>query len=235
MAIDLALWESNYYRFSGSLPDKWSPHLQLHQVYLRYQGTPVCNSTFEINDSAIRDGQKGFTSATYPEEIITGNTITLGTTDPFCVIGYSCEKEYHFAVELGHWFGQNWIHVVCKDPGTNSWNTYDLMLERALDHAQPMNNARPGAASCGVRILQTCLPQSTWILQTSCVMWKSSKICGIKLEVFWNPGFSYVSGAWTNFAIGVSRFLFVHAPYDLIHIGITNREHTIPTVTGEVS
>ena len=216
VAIDLALWESNYYRYEQSMliRHKWG-RLQLRQVYLRYQGTPHCNYTFEIDDSAIY--KEGFTSsATCPEGLITGNMVTLSTTDPFCVVGYSCSQEYHFAVGFGQCFGQNWTHVVCEKSCTISWNTYDLMLERAPEHAQSMKKARSGAARCQVYILQTRLPQSTWILQTSCVMWNSSRMCGVKLEVFRDPGFGNLSGQWTGFDVDVSRFFFVHAYYYLI-------------------
>ena len=129
--------------------------------------------------------------------------------------------EYDFAVGFGRCFGQNWIDVLCMEPGTTSRNIYDLMprrapehaqsvkepdpisrniyylmLARAPEHAQSIKKARPGAARCQVYISHTRLPRSTWILQTSCVMWKSSGICGLKLEVFRNPGFDIPSGEW---------------------------------------
>jgi len=221
VAIGVALWESNYYRYGGSLRhEKGRP--QLYQVYLRYQDTTHCNSTFEIDDSAIP--KNGFTSsATYPEGLITGNTVTLSTTDPLCIKCYPCRQEHHFTVGFGQCFDQNWIHVVCEKPDTISydshtisWNVYDSMLSRAPEHAQFMKKARSGAAGCQVYILQTCLPRSTWILQTSYIMWKSSSTCGVKLEIFQNPGFGNVSGEWTGFDVDVSRFLVVHAHYHLI-------------------
>ena len=52
VAIDLALWESNYYRFAGSIHHEGG-RPQLRHVHLRYQDTPLRNSTFEIDDSAI--------------------------------------------------------------------------------------------------------------------------------------------------------------------------------------
>ena len=203
VAIDVALWESNYYRFGGS--SRECGRVQLRQVYLSYHDTPHCNSTFEIDDSAIHN--EGFTSSTtYPEGLITGDTVTLRTTNPLCVKRYSCGQEYGFTVGFGQCFGQNWIHVVCEEPDTISWKAYDLMLSRAPEHAQSMKKARSGAAGCQVYIWQTCLPRSSWILHTSCVMWKSSRTCGIKLEVFREPGLSNVSGEWTGFDVDVSSF-----------------------------
>jgi len=236
VAIDLALWESNYYRYPGSIQYK-RERLQLRHVYLRYQDTPLClNSTFEIDNSAILL-EDVISSAVYPVELMTGNTVTLNITDPLCIKRYSCEKEcYEFAVGFGQCFGQNWIHVVCKgQSGPLPWFSYNSMLARAPEHAQSMKKVtRPGAASCRVCVMETTLPRSTWILQTSCVMWKSSRMWGVKLEVFRDPGFGNVSDRWTGFDVDVRRIFFVHTHYHLIGHCLY-REQTIPTVTGGVS
>ena len=235
MTIFLASWESNYYRYEQPISTRhnWG-RLQLCQVYLRYQDTPHRNSTFEIDDSAIH--KEGFAySGTCPQGFMTRNTVTLRITNPLCVKGYSCRQGYHFAVGFGQSFGQDWIHVICENSDTISWNIYDLMLERAPEHAQSMKKARFGAARCQVYILQTRLPRSTWILQTSWVMWKNSRMCGVKLEVFWDPGFSNLSGEWTGFDVDASRFFSVRTHCHLIGIDIVNREQMIPTVTGGVS
>ena len=235
VAITLALWESNYYRYARS--DRKGGHIQFRQVYLRYQDTPHCNSIFEIDDSAIP--KKDFSyAAMCPAGLVTGSTVALSTTDPLCVKGYSCRQEYRFAVGFGQCFGQNWVHVVCEEPDgllRSLWSSYEPMLDRAPEHAQSMKNARFGAARSQLYILQTRLPRSTWILQTSCVMWKGSGICGVKLEVVRDPGFGNVSGEWTGFNVDVSRFFFVHAHHHLIGLDIVNREQTTPTVTGGVS
>ena len=82
--------------------------------------------------------------------------------------------------------------------------------------------------------METRLPRSTWILQTSCVMWKGSRMCGVKLDVFRDPGFGNLSGEWTGFDVDVSRLFFVHAHYHLISHCLY-RGQMIPTVTGGVS
>ena len=222
VSIDLALWESNYCRFGGSMLQYKGDRLQLRQVYLRCsQGTPPRNSTFEIDDSAIL--KEGFTySTTCPEGLITGNSVTLSTTDPFCIIGYSCSQEYQFAVGFGQCFGQNWIHVVCEEPDSllrSLWPSYGPMLDRAPEHAQSMKRGRSGAARSQVYILHTRLPRSTWILQTSCVMWNSPRMWGVKLEVFRDPGFGNVSGKWTGFDVDVGRFfLCTHIAISLVTV-----------------
>jgi len=211
VAIILALWGSNYYRYSDSfLLHEWG-RLRLRQVNLRYQDLPHCNSTFEIDDNAIR--KEGFISlATYPKRLITGNTVTLGATDPFCIKRYSCGQEYNFAVGFGQCFGQNWIHVVCEKSDRISCNIYNLMLERAPKYTQSMNLKASGAGSCRVCIRESRLSRSTWILQTSCVTW-GPRMCRVKLEVFRDPRFGIVSGGWTGFDVDVSRFFFVHTHY----------------------
>jgi len=220
VAINLARWESNYYRYTGSIHHEG--RLQFCHVYLRYQGTPLhCNSTFEIDDSAV---QKGFAhTTTYPNDIVTKNTVTLSITDPLCVIGYSCRPEHHFTVGFGQCFGQNWIHVD-GEPDMDSRTTYAVMLERAPEYAQSMKKACSGPVRCQVYILQTSLPQSNWILQTSCVMWNSSRICGVKLEVFQDRNFGNVSGKWTGFDVDVSRsFLCTQITISLVTAYTGNR------------
>lgn len=106
------------------------------------------------------------------------------------------------------------------------------MLTNAPEHAKSMKRTRSRTGQ--VYILQPHLPQSTWILQTSCVMWNSSRICGVKLEVFRDPCFSNVSGQRTGFDVEVSNFFFVHAHYYFIGHRLS-REQTIPTVTCGVS
>ena len=200
-------------------------------------GTPHCNTIFEIDDSAIP--KKDFTyPAMCPAGSITGNTVALSTIDPLCIKGYSCGQEYRFAVGFGQCFGQNWVHVVCEEPDgllRSLWSSYNPMLDRVPEHAQSMKKTHLGAACSQVYILQLHLPPSTWILQISCVMWKGSGICGVKLEVVRDPSFGNVSGEWTGFDVDVSRLFFVSARYHLIGLDIVNREQTIPTVTGGVS
>jgi len=213
VAINLAWWESNYYRCAGSIQYEEGLLLQLRQVYLRYQDTLHRNSTFEIDDSAILKEDFSY-SVTYPEGLITRNRVTLSITDPLCIKGYSRSQECDFAVGFGQCFGQNWIHVICEEPDSllsSLWSSYVPMLAKAPEHAQSMKKACSGVAHCQVYILETHLPRSTWILQTSCVMWKSSRTCGVKLEVFQDPDFGNVSGKWIGFDVDVSRFLFVHA------------------------
>ena len=237
VVINLASWESNYYQHTEWGYESLGQDLQLCHVYLRFQDTLHCNSTFEINDSVIL--KKGFTCwDAYPDgQLITGNMVTLSATDPLRLQGYSCRQEHHFTVGFGWYIGQNWVHVLCEEPVSlllSVWPYYGAMLHRAPVHAQAMKKACFGAASHRVCIMKTHLPRSTWILQISCVMWESSMTCGVKLEVFQDHGFGNVSGEWTSFNVDVSKFYFVHAHYYLIGHCLY-REQTIPTVTGGVS
>ncbi|KIM60627.1 hypothetical protein SCLCIDRAFT_937964 [Scleroderma citrinum Foug A] len=84
VAINLALWESNYYRYPGPSCHEGG-RLQLRRVYLRYQDTPHMHrsSTFEIDDGAMH--KDGLTSShTCPVGLITGKTVTLSTSIPLC-------------------------------------------------------------------------------------------------------------------------------------------------------
>ena len=213
VTIDLALWESNYYRwlvpYLGLPPEV--PQWQLRQVYLRYQDLPHRNTTFEIDDSALTESGFTFCDA-YPMKS-TGNTLTLTSTDSLCIKVYSDSlTDHRFVVGFGHSFDKEWIHVVSDEseiiPRPPWWNyaehKYNDMLVRTPEHAQRMVKARSGAEQ--VCIMQTCLPRTTGVLQISSVMWKSSRVCGVKLEVFHDPGFGDVSGEWTAFDVDVGCF-----------------------------
>ena len=180
MVIDLALRESNYYRYPGSQ----LRHLQLRHVYLRYQGMPHYNSTFEIDDSAILKEGFTYSDAAYPWDLIAGNTVTLSATDPLCVKGYPCGREHRFTMGFGQCFGQNWIHVLCEELFLTNLDMYPVpysillsvrsyygaMLDRAPVHAQSMKKAHFGAASC--------LVSPSINLDPADFLWKSSTMCG---------------------------------------------------------
>jgi len=216
VTIALTLWESNYYRCPtphfGLLPPEGPP--QLCQVYLRYQDLSHYNITFKIDDSTLTEN--GFTFCeTYPERF-TGNALTLTSTDPLCVKAYfDRQANYGFSVGLGQCFGKGWIHVGSVESNVirlPPWEFYPSgeyieMLARMPEHAQHMNKAFSGAERYGrICIMQARLPQTTTILQISSVMWKSSKMCGVKLGVFDDPGFCDVSGKWTAFDVDVGSF-----------------------------
>ena len=242
VTIPLSLWESNYYRCPVSyLFDEVDPEgpLRFHQVYLRYQDPPHRSTTFEIDDSALTEN--GFTCCdTYPVKF-TGDTLTLTSTDSLCTRVYSdnLTNEW-FVVGLGLCFGKDWVHVFSDGSNTiprPSWqnyieNEYDDMLINTPEHAQHMNKARSGAErSDQVCIMQIRLPRTTRILQTSSVIWRSSRMNGVKLEVFHDPGFGDVSGEWTAFDVNVGSFCTSH--WHQYHYLF--REQTIPAVTGGVS
>ena len=220
VTIPLALWESDYYRCPGPslgfLPPK-AP-LRLRQVYLRYQDLLHRNTTFEIDDSVLTENGFTFCGA-FPEKF-TGNTLTMTSTDSLCVKVYSdILTDRRFVVGLGQSFGQDWIHVVSDESNIipqPSWQDYAEhkyfeMLVRMPEYAQHMNKIRSGAERYGpVCIMQTRLPRTTKILQISCVMWKRSRMSGVKLEVFHDPGFGDVLGEWSSFDVDVRFFCTSH-------------------------
>jgi len=220
VTIALTLWESNYYRcpmshFGLRLPPEGPP--QLRQVYLRYQDPPHRNLTFEVDDSMLTEN--GFTCCdTYPKKF-SGNMLTLTSTDPLCVKVYCDSQANHrFSVGFGQCFGKGWIHVrsvECNIIRPPPWEDYTLdayhkMLVRAPEYAQAMNKARSGSEGYGqIYVMQTRLPRTTRVLQISFVMWNSSRMCGVRLRVFDDPGFCDVSGEWTAFNVDVGGLLHV--------------------------
>ena len=78
------------------------------------------------------------------------------------------------------------------------------MLAEAPDHVRSMDRARSGARVC---IMHTRLDQ---LALRTCVVWKSSRENGVKLEVLQDPSFDDVSSEWTGFDVdvGVSAHYF---------------------------
>ena len=228
VTINLALWESNYYRYPGSPFPPEGSLWQLRQVYLRYQDPPHPNTTFDIDDSALT--KNGFTSiGAYPKKF-SGSTLTLTRTNPLCIKIYSDNLTNHrLVVGLGQHLGRGWIHVVSDESSQflrPSWEDYtDLKYSeahlRTPEYAQHMNRAPSGAERYGrIFIMQTRLHQITRILRISSVMWKSSRMCAVKLELFDDPGFDDVSGEWTAFHVDVGTIVFLHVSLALISLFI---------------
>jgi len=219
VTIDLVLWESSYYRgpdpFFSKFPEVGLP--QLRQVYLRYQDPPHRNTTFEVDDSTLTEN--GFTCCGAFPEKFTGNTLALASTDPLCTkVYFDSQANHRFSVGFGQCFGKGWIHVgsvesnIIRPPPWKNYteHTYVDMLVATPEHAQPMNKARSGSEGYGqICVMQTCLPRTTRVLQISSVMWNSSRMCGVKLGVFDDPGFCDVLGEWTAFDVDVGGFLHV--------------------------
>ena len=184
-----------------------------------------CNAPFEIDDSAITE--RGFTChSTYPAKF-TGNTLILTNMDTLFVKVYSNNQTGdYFAVGFGQLFTTDWIHV--ESGGSSLWDSdwkeyaemeYYKMLARALEHASSMYEVYSHHRVC---IMQTCLHQLT--LRT--VVYKSSTQNGVKLEVFRDPSFDYVSGEWIGFHVSVGRIFPRSAYYFHVSIDITHRKET---------
>ncbi|KIM62907.1 hypothetical protein SCLCIDRAFT_24714, partial [Scleroderma citrinum Foug A] len=203
VTINLALWDSNYYRYPSSvslLPTERTLHFR--QLYLRYQSTPG-NVTFEIDDSAIRTD--GFTCRDVYPSRLAGNTLTLTSTDPLSVRVYSDRQaNHHFAVAFGQCFGQDWIHCIRVPASGLSWDykqEFDKMLLRGPERTKFMVDTPSRGEGCGrIWIQDTYLPRSAWIVRTSRVMWERSRI-GVRIEAFRQPGFHNDLDKWRVFDV----------------------------------
>ena len=119
VVISLASWKTNYYRYFSSLcgrfPIARTP--QFRQLYLRYQDTPHHNAIFEIEDDAIVESGLTY-CGTFPSKL-SGNVLTLTSSDPLCIKVYSdSQSGCRFAVGIGQCFGQDWIHFVSEVPAS---------------------------------------------------------------------------------------------------------------------
>ncbi|KAL4067442.1 heterokaryon incompatibility protein-domain-containing protein [Scleroderma yunnanense] len=210
VAINLALWDSNYYRYFTSNGIPTEPTLQFRQLYLRYQDKQHRDTTFEFDDRAVTENGLTY-CGTYPSRL-TGNTLIVTSTDPLYVKVYSDRQaDCRFAVGFGQCFGQDWIHFDYEKSTSarngHSWEDYakeehKKMLVRGPEHARAMAEAR----SRGERYSRVCsrqihLPRSTWNVRASCVVWESSRNSGIMIEAFRYPGFSNRPDEWTGFDV----------------------------------
>ncbi|KAL4070149.1 heterokaryon incompatibility protein-domain-containing protein [Scleroderma yunnanense] len=183
MRITLALWNSNYYRYCTPERASWRS-LQFRQIYLRYHDIHH-NVTFEIDDSAIT--RNGFTCYSSPRE---RKTFTSTGTDPLCVKAYSDRAGSSIVVGIGQCFGQDWIHIACKEP-TSEQSPGDFlrserrnMRARAPELAQSMAEVRSRRERDGfVWMKHLCLPGSIWTVRTSCVHLYTGPIKWISIYV----------------------------------------------------
>ncbi|KAL4081415.1 heterokaryon incompatibility protein-domain-containing protein [Scleroderma yunnanense] len=211
VTITLNLWKSNYYRYSRSLGNAFPTEqtLQFSQLYLSYRDTLHHDAAFEIDDSAITENGLAYCGA-YPWEP-RGNTVTVAGTNSLCVRVYAdTQADCRFAVGFGHCFGQDWIHLVYEEHSSTtvrSWKDYAEEEYRKMrvsgpEHAQSMAMARSQGECYGcVWIMQTHLPGSCWTVRTSCVVWESSRNCGVRIDAFQDPGFGTVSNKWRCFDV----------------------------------
>ena len=206
VAIRLAMWNSNFYRYSFSHAAKLHS-LQFRQVYLRYQDMP-CNVTFEIDDSAITEN--GFTcSDVYPKGL-TENTLKLTDANPLglCIKTYSERRgNGRLAVAFGQCFGQDWIHLISNPPSQLSRFDAIKLVTKGPGRSQSMADVMPSRRDCLSRmwVHDMCLPRSTWFVRTCRIMWDRSKI-RIHMDVSRNSRFQNGLDEWKVFDIEVSDF-----------------------------
>ena len=209
VAIKLASWKYKYYRHFTPLQYE-SPlkkTLRFKNVCLPYQD--LRDVTFQIDDSALTRSGFNYCGAHPPK--LAGNTLILTNTDPLCVEVYSDDQaNLRLVVGYGKFLGQHWVHLVCEvvSGQPSHWKKY------AQEEYKKMQDGRPEYAQCmssacpqkeryhHVLMKHTSLPGSTQQnIRTSCVVWESSGICAIKIDVF--HGFCNVTEEWTGFAIDV--------------------------------
>ena len=208
VTIKLASWKYKYYRHFTPLQYGFplKKTLQFKNICLTYQD--LRDVTFQIDDSAMTKNGFNYCGA-YPPKLA-GNTLILTNTDPLCVEVYSDKQaELRLAVGYGKFLGQHWVHLTCEVPaGQSTWKDYakeeyKKMLDKGAEHAQCIAGACPRRERYHhVLIKHTSLPGSMWTVQTSCIVWQSSRICAIKIDAFYD--FYNIAEEWTSFAIDVS-------------------------------
>ena len=218
VTIKLISWKSNYYRHftPGQSGVSQERTLRFKNVSLRYQDM-LHDATFEIDDNGMT--KRGFDyCGTHGPSKLAEKTIMLANTDPPCVEVYvDHQANIRLAVGYGKFFGQPWIHLDCEvSAGQSSWKDYaeeqyTKMLDSGRMNANHMVDACPRSEHYRRLLVQhTSLPGSTRTVRTSFVMWESSKICTVKIDVF--HGFCRVPvNKWVGFDTDVGGFMHVCA------------------------
>ena len=217
--IDLALWNSNYYRYSSVSQRPRARTLQFCQIYLRYQDA-YQDVIFEIDDSTITEN--GFICNDAHSSQLPGTTLTLTCTSSPCVkVYFNSQAGYRFVVALGQCFGQDWIHVVNNPRSELSWFDLQELMAKGPERAESMAEAPSRYDHYGrIWVNHICLPGSSWIVRTSRVVWERSRI-GVRIEVFRDPAFNSGLDEWRILHVQVGSFLVVPAScfYHYDHLG----------------
>ena len=203
--INLALSNSNYYRYTSVEPSASKGLLEFHQVYLRYQDTPDYDVTFEINDTAII--KNSFACCyMYPMKLAE-NKFTLTGTDPLCIRTYA---EIHgngrFSVVFGQYLGQDWVYLINNPPNDFSWHERERLMLRGPEHVKATADVPSRDDGSGqIWVHHIRLSGSTWIIRSSRVVWKGSRI-GLQIEGLWHTSVYNGLDEWRNLDVEAGEF-----------------------------
>ena len=231
VCINLASWNSNYYRYSVAVDDPLptSRDLRLRQVYLRYQDTWP-GVTFEIDDSGA--AERGFTCGnSYPSKFERKpGRFTVTNTDPLCVKVYSNgQRDCRFAVALGECFSQGWVHALSYLGQLPQ--LYEQELVKGPERARCMAEV-PSSDDPYRRIWVNHIRLPGWIVRTSRIVWERSRI-GVRIEAFRDPNINMGLNEWRTLDVQVNGFSSLHVY--ILTIIIIYRVSMVPFVILGVS
>ena len=142
LTIDLAFWKFNYYRFFGATGIPRSVP-EFRQLFLIYRDEMSRDFTFKLDDRLM---SSEFTRCgAFPPQDTTDNFITLTSTAPLALVAYSNnDNSVRFAVALGYFYGQEWVHVINDDRPTGNVNELSSpWTSFAMKAYMQMRNAGP--------------------------------------------------------------------------------------------
>ena len=218
----LTLWLSIRYGILGGPTAACS-------IWMSPLGDISTDVTFEIDDSVIIEN--GFACCdAYPQEL-SETMLTLTGANPFCARVYS-DGNASFVVECGQFLGQDWIHISNNPPdGFSEFFEAESML-RGPERVRSMVDVPSRTELYGrVWVNHISLPESTWIVRTSRVVWERSRI-GVRMEIFHHFGFYNGLNEWKILGVEVGS-VFVACTWHCCTI--IYRELMIPAVTCGVS
>ncbi|KAI5997538.1 heterokaryon incompatibility protein-domain-containing protein [Pisolithus albus] len=135
----------------------------------------------------------GFTRCgTHPHEF-TGDTVALS----FLVVVYAKENtRYYFAVGLGYYLGQGWVHIVCGEHRPTQdmdWakfgkKAYDRMWHARAEHARDMSNQERAHLTRNTHFVKHAhFPRSIWPARVVWGRWELGNL-RVMVDVVQCPG-----------------------------------------------
>ncbi|KAI6145910.1 heterokaryon incompatibility protein-domain-containing protein [Pisolithus tinctorius] len=226
--IDLEFSGSRYLRTSAPSPISELSILKTYPefktLYLtHHQDANQAHREFTLDDKHA--SYHHFTRrGTYPREF-TGNTVSLSfLIDDLVVIVYANDDAgFRFAVGLGYYHGQGWVHVVRDKPATQKdWTlfareAYRRMWDARVEHARRMPKQDPVDERRGNDhfIKHAHLPQSIWAARVVWGRWEKGDF-RIMVDVEQCPGCCDGPHGWAT------TLNHCHGPQTpgLMHIGV---------------
>ncbi|KAI6008515.1 hypothetical protein EDC04DRAFT_2907071 [Pisolithus marmoratus] len=225
VTIDLASSGSIFWRsFAATQPHEPRAELTLRWIYLGHsQDASETQHRITLDDRHA--SINGFTRCiTYPREQLTHDIVTLSsrTNDLIVVVYANGDGGSSFAVGLGHYFGQGWVHVTCNDRPANDIKEHQLacldFAKKAYDAMWNAHAAHAGSMPADQDVYRpntftkhAHLPQSICAATVVWGRWDKGNFMNVLVDVKQCPGCCVGPHEWmrtsNDYCLGMRRLM----------------------------